>query len=96
MDKLKELFQTMRELWMSGDAEAMDSWMTKNMMGSEKMRKIMLDDRNPAMADAAEKLLKSKDRGFVVVGAGHLVGNEGLVQLLAGRGYKVEQVTLRQ
>ena len=96
MDKLKELFQTMRELWMSGDAEAMDSWMTKNMMGSEKMRKIMLADRNPAMADAAEKLLKSKDRGFVVVGAGHLVGNEGLVQLLAGRGYKVEQVTLRQ
>ena len=96
MDKLKDLFQTMREIWMSGDEEAMDAWMTKYMAGSEKMRKVMLEGRNPAMADAAEALLKGKGRGFVVVGAGHLVGKEGLAALLAARGYKVEQVALRQ
>ena len=96
MDNLKDIFQTMRELWMSGDADAMDSWMKKTMAGSENMRKIMLDGRNPAMADAAEALLKSKGRGFVVVGAGHLIGKEGVARLLAGRGYKVEQVALGQ
>ena len=96
MGNLKDMFQTMRDLWMSGDADAMDSWMKKTMAGSENMRKIMLDGRNPAMADAAETLLKSKDRGFVVVGAGHLVGKEGVARLLAGRGYKVEQVALSQ
>ena len=94
MDKLKELFQTMRELWMSGDAEAMDDWITKNMAGSEKMRKVMIDGRNPAMADAAERLLKGKGRGFVVVGAGHLLGKDGVVRMLVDRGYKVEQLAL--
>ena len=95
MDKLKELFRTMREIWTSGDAEAMEAWMTKYMAGSEKMRKVMLDGRNPAMADAAETLLKGEGRGFVVVGAGHLVGKQGLAALMAARGYKVEQVALR-
>jgi len=28
---------------------------------------------------------------LIIVGAAHLVGNNGVIQLLRGRGYKVEQ-----
>ena len=95
IDKVKEASVSMREAWMSGDVERMEAWLAKNMRGSEAMTKALLEDRNPAMADAAEQLLKSKSKGFVVVGAGHLVGKKGVVQLMRDRGYKVEQVALR-
>jgi uncharacterized protein len=95
MDKMEAIFKTMRETWMSGDEKAMNDFVTAQMSGgSEVLRKAMIDDRNPAMADAAEKLLKSKERGFVMVGAGHMIGEKGIVKILAERGYKVEQVAL--
>ena len=47
------------------------------------------------MADAAEQFLKGKEPAFLVVGAAHLVGKDGVAAILAQRGYKVEQVTLK-
>jgi uncharacterized protein YbaP (TraB family) len=54
----------------------------------------MLQDRNVRMADATEQFLKGKERAFVVVGAAHMVGPDGVVRILEKRGYKVEQVPL--
>jgi uncharacterized protein YbaP (TraB family) len=36
--------------------------------------------------------LKGKETHFVVVGAGHLVGEKGIVNLMEKKGYKVEQI----
>ena len=47
------------------------------------------------MADVAEQFLKGKEQAFLVVGAAHMVGKDGVVSLLQKRGYKVEQVALR-
>ncbi len=47
--------------------------------------------RNAAMAAKIEEYLKEKGRFFVVVGAGHLVGEKGIVELLKGKGFSVEQ-----
>ena len=47
------------------------------------------------MADVAEQFLKGKEQAFLVVGAAHLVGKEGVVTILVKRGYKVEQVPLK-
>ena len=54
----------------------------------------MLQDRNLRMADAAEQFLKGKEAAFVVVGAAHMVGRDGVISILEKRGYKVEQVAL--
>jgi uncharacterized protein YbaP (TraB family) len=56
--------------------------------------KAMLQDRNLHMADVVEQFLKGKEPGFVVVGAGHMVGPDGVVKLLEKRGYKVELVAI--
>jgi uncharacterized protein len=53
---------------------------------------VLLDDRNPRMADFTEQCVKADEKCFVVVGAGHIVGAKGMAQLLKDRGYKVEQV----
>ncbi|RJQ38322.1 MAG: hypothetical protein C4550_06760 [Nitrospiraceae bacterium] len=39
-----------------------------------------------------EEFLKTKETYFVVVGAGHLVGNKGIIELLKRKGYPVEQI----
>ncbi|MBQ1436598.1 MAG: TraB/GumN family protein, partial [Ruminococcus sp.] len=57
-------------------------------------QKTMLTDRNVGMADKAEEYLASGKNVFVAVGAGHMVSDEGVVQLLKNRGCKVERVNL--
>jgi hypothetical protein len=39
-----------------------------------------------------DRLLQSNETYFVIVGAGHLGGPDGLLALLRQRGYKVEQL----
>ena len=46
--------------------------------------------RNVDMARKIEDLLKTGEIQFVVVGAGHLVGDRGIVELLE-KNYSVEQ-----
>ncbi len=95
-DSLAEA-KKLQEAWMSGDPVRVDKLVRESMAKSpESLNKAMLGDRNPHMADIAEQFLKGKEQGFLVAGAAHMVGKDGVVELLRQRGYKVEQVTLAQ
>ncbi|WP_455211079.1 TraB/GumN family protein [Kaarinaea lacus] len=48
-------------------------------------------DRNIKMANQISQYLEQKSVYFVVVGAGHLIGDQGIVNLIKKRGYKVKQ-----
>ena len=94
-----ELMATLKRLqdaWTNGDAEKMDALIRDTSRTPQEINKKLLTDRNPHMADVAEQFLKGKDQAFLVVGAAHLVGKEGLVAVLQKRGYKVEQVLLKK
>ena len=84
----------LRDAWTTGDADKVDAIIREDSKTPEKITRAMLQDRNPHMADAAEQFLKGKEQAFLVVGAAHMVGKEGVVALLQKRGYKVEQVAL--
>ncbi|MFH6997714.1 TraB/GumN family protein [Flavobacterium sp. FlaQc-57] len=58
---------------------------------SEKTRKIILDDRNVNWVQQIPAMIK-KESVFFAVGAGHLVGEEGVINLLRKAGYKVKPV----
>ena len=49
-------------------------------------------DRNQNMAGQLETLLESGQSIFAVVGAAHVVGDEGIPAVLRGAGYDVEQL----
>ncbi|HUI76280.1 MAG TPA: TraB/GumN family protein [Bryobacteraceae bacterium] len=87
-----EDFQKLQSLWLEGDAAGLSSYLSTSMRDDPEYQKRVFADRNPRMADRAEQCLKSRDRCFVVVGAGHMVGKDGVVRLLENRGYKVEQL----
>jgi uncharacterized protein len=91
-DTSRRIGEQLEAAWVSGDAAKLDAISSRSWVGAAEMQKRVYGDRNPHMADAVEQCLKGADRCFVVVGAGHLVGQEGVVRLLQRRGYKVEQV----
>ena len=51
----------------------------------------IIDRRNLRMTDKIRMLLKGKEKFFVVVGAAHYVGEQGIVAMLKKDGLKVEQ-----
>lgn len=59
----------------------------------EKYSKAMLTDRNKGMADKAEEYMNDGKKVFFMVGAAHMYGDDGIVQLLTDRGYTVERVS---
>lgn len=78
--------------WRRGDAAALAAVLEREFEGEPALRKALLVDRNRRWVPQIEKLLASGDDGLVVVGALHLVGSGGLVDLLEERGYDVRRV----
>ena len=89
------LMATMIQNWKKGDAKGLDQLVRKTALDNPKLEPVMkklFDDRNVKMISKIEKYLKSDRTFFVVAGAGHMVGEKGLVQLLRDKGLEVEQM----
>jgi uncharacterized protein len=95
MRELKTLGQEVNELvraWKSGDTQTLESLLAKS--GGEGMSSInekILYGRNRNMASKIEDYLRTKETCFVIIGAGHLVGDRGIIEILKRKGYAVEQ-----
>jgi uncharacterized protein YbaP (TraB family) len=53
--------------------------------------KKLVDDRNDAMTAKIEQLLATPKTYFIAVGAGHLIGDRGIVSQLRAKPLAVEQ-----
>jgi uncharacterized protein YbaP (TraB family) len=87
--------QAVVDAWNSGDTAALDALLQDATRGgavAEFTRRMLLGRRNPEMAAHIEQLMRQGSVTFVGVGLLHLLGANGLPQLLAQRGYLVEQV----
>ncbi|MGD9142831.1 MAG: TraB/GumN family protein [Dehalococcoidia bacterium] len=91
---IEELF----EIWVTGDAPAMEEFTFEGLIEEPELRPYyegLLIDRNYNMQEKIEGFLEDDEVYFIVVGAGHLVGDEGLLNLLEKAGYAVEQLEYR-
>lgn len=55
-------------------------------------KRRIFDDRHPAMADKIDGYFKSPDSHFVVIGVGHLFGDNNLLEALAKRGIRANRI----
>jgi len=81
--------------WAAGDEKGIESIMTKSIKEDKKLIPIyekLVVERNRKMVSKIEEYLKEKETFFVIVGAGHLVGNQGIIELLKGKGFLLEQL----
>ena len=83
------------QAWISGDTKSMESLLTKSFSEDKRLSAIfekLIFERNRRMVSKIEDFLRTKETYFVIVGAGHLVGSQGVIELLKGKGYLVEQL----
>jgi uncharacterized protein YbaP (TraB family) len=79
----------MVEAWSNGDQQKLDALINGDLDQFPKARKLLLDDRNQRWLPKIEAMLKEKHIFFIVVGAGHLTGRNGVPALLRKAGYMV-------
>jgi len=81
--------------WRTGDEGGVESIITKTVKEDKRLvpiYEIFIYQRNRNMASKIEDYLKAKETYFVIVGAGHLVGRQGIIQILKSKGFTVEQL----
>jgi uncharacterized protein len=91
MDKLEKDLGDLLKAWQMGDDRRLDSFLNEATQEAPLIYKRLLSDRNRNWLPKIEGLLRGNKTGIVIVGAGHLVGKEGLVALLKRKGFKVTQ-----
>lgn len=91
-DSSAHMLSRIKTAWMVGDATLIDSLLNQSRAEAPGFYAMMVSDRNKSWIPKIEQLLAGKDDALVVVGAAHLVGKDGVVSLLAARGYAIEQM----
>jgi uncharacterized protein len=92
MDQLDKSVDEMVEVWSRGDVAGGEKLFLESMRGYPELKAKVIDERNRNWVPQIEQFLKQDEDVLVVVGAAHLVGNEGVIELLKARGYKLEQM----
>ena len=92
LDRIEEDLADLEKAWLSGSIEEVGMLMTKSFEDYPELYKTFVLDRNQHWIKKLDALLKKPTRCMVVVGAGHLPGKGGLLQLLKNNGYTIEQL----
>ncbi|TXH75547.1 MAG: TraB/GumN family protein [Lysobacteraceae bacterium] len=93
-DGAKEV-ETLHKAWREGDADALWRAMTQEMRKEyPQLYKRIIVARNDAWVPKLERRLKREGTAdtLAVVGAAHLLGEDGVVEKLRAKGYTVERI----
>jgi len=94
IDIYKKNFDTMLNVYKTQHLSAIEDMFTKAEFGMDDNRDILLDNRNKNWVEQLNKILPGKNI-FIAVGAGHLVGEKGLIALLKKAGYTLRPLMNR-
>ena len=87
-----EVTKQMVEIYKNQNLKEMYAMMTDEKTMSKEAKKLMLDDRNIKWLTIMPAMMK-KEPVFFAVGAAHLPGQNGVIELLRRAGYTVKAVT---
>ncbi len=81
----------MARQWAAGDVKALEKELLVSFEDSRELYDRLLVDRNRNWVPHVEACLQQNAGCFIVVGAAHLVGPDGLPAMLEKKGYKLTQ-----
>jgi len=85
----------MVDAWSQGDAPGMERFVTENVRKYPELKGLfqkLTVERNRRMVEKILSFLQEKRTFLVIVGAAHLVGEQGIVHLLEAKGFKLRQL----
>lgn len=89
LDQAQQEAEGLAQLWVGGNAEALQARMGEGLMTDSALREALLDARNRRWVPQILSLLDEGRTPFVVVGAGHLVGPGSVLDLLQREGFTI-------
>jgi uncharacterized protein len=78
--------------WRAGDAARLAALLSDEYKSFPALYRTLVSERNKHWMPQLQKLLQANQDYFVVVGALHLVGDGGLLDLMRHAGYRAEQL----
>ena len=92
LDTQKAAVTELANAWRAGDAPAVERIVLQDIKSDPRLYDRMLVSRNRDWLPKLEAFAAQRTRAFVVVGAAHLIGPDGLLSMLKAKGYSIEQL----
>ena len=91
LERERENLKQLIDAWRRGDAPSLERILLADFKDYPAAYQSLIVERNRDWVGQIDACLMQRAPCFVVVGAAHLVGPDGLVALLQRKGYRVEQ-----
>ena len=91
LERLDQNINAIVESWLKGDGDRLAALLLAGMRENPELHKKIIIERNRRWLEEIAKWVREGSDALVVVGAAHLVGKEGIVDMLKARGFSVEQ-----
>jgi uncharacterized protein YbaP (TraB family) len=82
--------------WKTGDEQSLEDLLLKEFKEYPGLYRVLIVERNQRWLKRIEGYLTQPARVMVIVGAGHMVGPDGLLEALRQRGYNVTKLNIGQ
>jgi uncharacterized protein YbaP (TraB family) len=93
MERSSEMITSLHDAWKAGDLKALQqSGMEEMKRDFPEVYKTLMVDRNNAWMPQIEAMFGDDNIEYVLVGALHLAGADGILEMLEAKGYKVERL----
>jgi len=87
-------FKALLDAWSSGDSDRMSVLISESIDQSDEGKVLydaFLTQRNIKMTERLIAMMQQDKTYFVVVGAAHLIGAQGIIEILRDKGFRVQQ-----
>ena len=91
LDTEKANVNKLADAWQAGDLLAVEQIVLQEIKQDPLMYQRLLVERNRNWLPKLDALFARRGHAFVVVGAAHLIGPDGLLAMLKAKGYSIEQ-----
>ncbi|NOZ54160.1 MAG: TraB/GumN family protein [Gammaproteobacteria bacterium] len=96
LSEAESVMATLIDAWKTGNVTKMHKLVLEEPLNDnplfKPLFKALFTDRNIKMVKKIKQYLNTKNNYFVVIGAGHMVGEQGIIALLKKSGYTVKQL----
>lgn len=86
------MVQRLVEAWKNGDVRSLDRLLNQDKRSDPTTHDVLFSRRNSKWVPQIERFAHGIGNYLIIVGAGHLVGDDGVVAQLKRAGYRVQQL----
>jgi uncharacterized protein YbaP (TraB family) len=89
---IREIMDRLILAWRTGDIAYLEDKLLADIANYPELYQTIVVDRNRNWTNTIDKLLGEDEDYLVIVGALHLIGEDGVPELLRSRGFRVSQM----